>query len=260
MQSQHDLRGGPGFALGARGHRQHGLDTLEALLDRFSRSAGRLDRHGLEMIAFDHTVFIFHAIDLEHLAAQPDHQGGAEIGMGGVAPLRPAQQVPAFAIGRHAAAAAMNKRDRAVDSGIIVKNAGSIDFFGNEFSDRCRAIHRGENADVVARAGFSVGPQIAFKRRALFWRQDLVIFGSFGKPIVSRKVVQAHVLLMHPVAGRNGFRGKSDRLPVFRDRFACADGRHRHLVPARNPLARGHAGGSRAGRDLVDGDNDIVVG
>jgi hypothetical protein len=132
------------------------------------------------------------------------YQGSAEIGVGGVTPLRPPQQVPAFAIGRHTAAAAMNKRDRAVDFRIVVKNAGSIDLFGDEFCDRCRAIHRCENADVVARAGFSVGPQIAFKRRALLRRQDLVVLCSFGKPVVACEVMQSHILLVHPVAGRNG--------------------------------------------------------
>ena len=204
LQRQHDLGGGPGFALRARRHRQHGLDAVEALRDRFSRSAGRLDRHGLEVVALDHSVLVFHAVDLEHLAAQPDHQGGAEIWMGGVAPLRPPQQVPAFAIGRHAAAAAMDERDRAVDLRIIVKHAGAIDFLGDEFRDRGRAIHRGEDADVITCAGFPVGAHIAFEGRALFRRQDLVVLRALGKPVVARKIVQADVLLMHPIAWRNG--------------------------------------------------------
>ena len=74
------------------------------------------------MIAFDHSIFFFHAVDLEYLATEPDHQCGPEIRMGRVAPLRAPQQIPAFAIGRHAATAAMNECYGAVDFRMVVEN------------------------------------------------------------------------------------------------------------------------------------------
>ena len=73
------------FAPGTRGNREHVLDALHPLVDGFFRSACRLDRHGLKMIAFDHSIFFFHAVDLEYLATEPDHQCGPEIRMGRVA-------------------------------------------------------------------------------------------------------------------------------------------------------------------------------
>ena len=136
LKRQHDLGGRPRFSLGARGNGQHGFDALDSLVDGFFGSTCRLNCHGLKVIAFDHSVFILHAIDLKHLATQANHQGGAEIGMSRVTPLRPPQQLPAFAVCRHAAPAAMNKRDRAVDFRMVVENSGSIDFLGNEFCDR----------------------------------------------------------------------------------------------------------------------------
>ncbi len=48
--------------------------------------------------------------------------------------------------------------------------------------------------------------------------------------------------------------------PYLRTGSPSRDGRDRHLVPARHALARDHAGGNSAGRNLIDGDNDIVFG
>ena len=179
------------------------LMRCDALVDGFFGSAGRLDCHGLEMVALDHSVFVLHAIDLEDFAAEADHQCGAEIGMGCVTPLRPPQEFPAFAIGRHAAAAAMDERNRAVDFRMIVENSGSVHFLGDEFCDRGRAIHRRQDADIVSRAGFSVGPQIAFECRTQLWRQNLVVLCAFGKTIVAGEIAQRDVLLVHPVTRRD---------------------------------------------------------
>ena len=79
------------------------------------------------MIALGETVFVLHAVDLKDFAAETDHQHGPEIGMGGVAPLRAAQDIPAFALRRHAAARAVHERNHAVDAGIVVEDAGAVD-------------------------------------------------------------------------------------------------------------------------------------
>ena len=141
LKRQHDLGSGACFPSGARGNRQHVLDALDALVDGFLRSARRLYSHGLEVVALNHSILLFHAIDLKYLAAKSHHQCSAEIRMGGIAPLRAPQQVPALAIGRHATAAAMNEGHCAVDFRMVAEDPRSIDFFCNEFGDRSRAIH-----------------------------------------------------------------------------------------------------------------------
>ena len=75
-------------ALGAVERRQHGADALHAGRDRLARAPGRLDRHAVERFALDDPVFFLHAADLKHFAAKPDHQGRANVGISGVAPLR----------------------------------------------------------------------------------------------------------------------------------------------------------------------------
>ena len=189
LQRQHDFRCRPRFALGARRHRQHRLDALDAFLDRLAGAAGRLDRHGLEVVALDQPVLVLHAVDLKHLAAEPDHQGAAEIGMRGVAPLRPPQHVIAFAVGGHAAAGAVHEGDRTVDLRIVVEDAGAVDALGDELRRRGRAVHRGEDADVVARAGPAVRAHVAFEGGAQLRRQQLVVPGALGETVVAREVM-----------------------------------------------------------------------
>ena len=177
-----------------------------------------------------------------------------------IAPLRPPQQIPAFAIGGHAAAGAVNESDGAVDFRIVVEHAGAIDLLGDEFCRRGRAIHRGENADIIARAGLAVRPHITLKRRALLRRQHLVVLCRLRETILAREIVHLDVMLVHPIAGRDRFCGKADDLAVFPHRRAFGDGSHGHLVAARDALARGQAGSLGVGGDLIDGDDDIVIG
>ncbi len=203
MQRQHDLARRPRFAVRARRDRQHGLDAIDALGDRLLGAAGRLDGHGLEVIALGETVFVLHAVDLEDFATETDHQRGPEIGMGGVAPLRAAQDIPAFALRRHAAAGAVHERNHAIDPGKVVENAGAVDGFGDELRDARRTVHRREHADIVARAGLAVRPQVALEGGAQFGRQHFVVLGCFGEPIIPCEVMHADIVHMHPIAGRD---------------------------------------------------------
>ena len=177
--------------LAPRRDRQHRLDARDALGDGLPGAAGRLDGHGLEMVALDQAVVVLHAVDLEHLAAEPDHQRAAEIGMRGIAPLGALQHVEALALRRHAAAGAVHERHHAVDLRIVVEHAGAVDLLGDEARDRCRAVHRGEDADIVARADLAVRPQIALEGGALLRRQQLVVLGAFGEVVVAREIVHA---------------------------------------------------------------------
>ena len=260
MQRQHDLGGRPRLAYRARRHRQHRPDALDAFGHGFLGAAGRLNGHGLEMVTLDQPVFVLHAVDLEHLAAEAHHQRGAQVGMRGIAPLRPLQHVPTLPARGHAAAGAVHESHHAVDAGIVGEHAGAVDLFGDELRGRGRTVHRGEHADIIARPGLAVRPHIAFEGRALIRRQQLVVPGAFGETVVAREVVQRDVLLVHPVAGRDRLGGKADDLPVFAHRLVGLDRRDRHLVAARHALTRGRAGNHGARGKRVDGDNDIVVG
>ena len=246
--------------MSARRDRQHGLDALDSFGDGLFGAAGRLDGHGLEVIALGEAVFVLHAIDLKDFATEADHQRRPEIGMGGVAPLRAAQDIPTFALGRHAATGAVHERHHAIDARKVVEDAGAVDRLGDELRNARRTIHRGEHADIVARAGLAVRPQIALKGGAQFGRQHFVVLGRFGEPVIPREVMHADIVHMHPIAGRDRLYGKADDLPVFTHRLVRRDGRNRHFVPAQNPLARTDAANAAALRDLIHGDNDIVVG
>ena len=98
----------------------------------------------------------------------------------------------------------------------LVENSGSIDFFGNEFCDRSRAVHGGENADIISRAGFSVWPQITVESRAQLRRQDLIVSCGLGKSVVAGEVMQADVCSCTQSPGEIGFDAKPIVWPYFR--------------------------------------------
>ena len=259
LQREHDFRGGAGLALGARHDRQHRLDALNPLGDGLPGAAGRLDGHGLEVIALDQAVFFLHAVDLKHLAAEPDHDGGAEVGVGGVAPLGPAQHVEAFAVSGKPAAGAVHEGDRAVDAGIILEHARAVDLLGDELRDRGRAVHRREHADVVARAGAPARAHVALEGRAQLGGEHLVVLRVLADAVVAGEIMERHVMLVHPFARADAARGKADDLAELAHRRALADRLDRHLVAARDALACGGARGLRARRHRVDGDDDVVL-
>ena len=118
------------------------------------------------MVAFDQPVFLFHAVDLEHLAAETDHQRAAEIGMRRVAPLGPPQHVEALAVRGKPAAGAVHECHHAIDLRMIREQAGALHLARDEARRRRRTVHRCQNADVVARAGLAAGARVAFERLA----------------------------------------------------------------------------------------------
>jgi hypothetical protein len=67
-------------------------------------------------------------------------------------------------------------------------------------------------------------------------------------------------LLVHPLAGNDRLGGEPYDLTVFAHRFVRLDGRDRHLVAARDALARRYAGHFAPGGNLIHRDNDIVTG
>ena len=167
LQRQRDLGGRHRLAPGARHDGQHLLDALDAPRDHLPGAADLLDGHGLEGVAVVDAVDFLHPADLEGLAAEPDQQRAAEIRVGRVAPLRPAQHVEAFALEVHGAAGAVDERHDAVDRRIVVEDARARDFLRHEFGDGRRAVHAGQDAEIVARPDLAVGAPETLERRAL---------------------------------------------------------------------------------------------
>jgi len=216
----------------------HGAEPRHPALDGLAGAARVLDRHGLEVRALTQAVFGLHAADLEHLAAKPDQQHAGDVGVGGVAPLRALQRLETRPLVGHAAAGAMHQRDDAVDVGVVPQDAGTLDLLGHEARHRGRAVHGREDCQVVPGAGAAVGTAETLECRLLFGGQHGLGPRTLGELVVAVEVA-AHreVMLVHPVAGRDGLRGETDDLAELQHRRTRRDGRGRHLVTL------GHAGG-----------------
>ena len=173
---------------------------LDAGRDRLARSPGRLDRQAVERVALDDAVFFLHAADLKHLAAEPDHQGRANVGVSGVAPLRAHERVESHALGGDAATRAMHERDDAVDIRVVGKDFGAFDLLRDQPRDRRRAIHRSQNREIVARPDLAVGAPKALKGRLLLNGQDVLEARVLAKMIVAREFLDCAIVLVHPVA------------------------------------------------------------
>ena len=213
------------------------------------------------VVALDDAVFLLHAADLEHLAAEPDHQRRADVGIGGVAPLRAHQRVEALALGGDAAAGAVHERDDAVDVRVVGEESGAFDLLRDQPRDRRRAIHRGQDREIVARADLAVGarespersaaPRRARSSRGARPRRN----DSRARTPSPRNCARAP---SRPAA--IGLRGEADDLPEFAHRRARLD---RAQPPSCGPSGRArerlHAfRRRRAGGDLVDRDDDVV--
>ena len=240
LQRERDFGRRPRLALGARRDRQHRLDALDAFGDRLLGAAGRLDGHGLEVIALDQAVFVLHAVDLEHLAAEARPSARRRDWDAWRSPIacgaarRSLRRKPPC---RSRCRARTARRRRSPDS----RPAGPerLTCLGDEFRDRRRAIHRGEDADIVARAGLAVRAHIALEGRAQLERQHLVVLRAFGEAIVAREIVhRRHCARAPSRPARSASTAKPMIWPNFRTGSSLRDRHHRHLVAARNALAR----------------------
>ncbi len=156
LQRQHQLRGGHAvsrFALRRRSGASS-LIALDARLDGLLGAAGLLDGHACWKVSLSISPYSSFMRPIWNTSQpRPTMSDAGEIGVGGIAPLGALQDVEALARRPHAAAGAVHERDDAVDVGIVGEDAGALDLLGHEARDRGRAVHGGENADVVARAG-----------------------------------------------------------------------------------------------------------
>ena len=142
-----------------------------------------------------------------------------------VAAERPAQQRQRLVLG-HAAAGLVGERDHAVDIGKIGQRivAGErilLEDVGDEAGDMRAAIHRGEDADIVAGRDPAVGTADAVEgRRQIEIRHRLDVD---AEGIILGEIAHAAILGMHVLARRNRRGRKADDLAVAADRLADRD-------------------------------------
>ena len=243
---------------------QHGLHRLDAGLDGLPGAADFLDGHGAERLAFLDAIGFLEARDLETLAAEADHDHAAHVRVGGIAPGCLLQRVEDHAAIVDHAAIRLLQRDDAVDVGVVVQNAGALDLLGDEAGDGGRAVHAGQDADIVARAGLAVGAAKTLEGRLFLDRQDVLGTRGLGDLVVALEsaVLRPHVaiVLVHPVAGGDRLAGEADDLAELPDRLARGDRLDGDLVAEGDALMRRDAFGDRgAWLGSLGRDDDIVL-
>ena len=122
--------------------------------------------------------------------------------------------------------------------GIVVEDAGAVEGVGDEAGDRGRAVHAGQDADVVARADLAVRPLVALEGPALCVRQHVLRLRRLGELVVALEVVDAAIVGVDVLAGADRRRGEADDLAEFQHRRAFGDVGRRHLVTLRHPRRR----------------------
>ena len=163
---------------------------------------------------------------------------------------RAAEQRQRLVLG-HAAAGLVGQRDDAVDVGkvgqrIIAGERILLEDVGDEARDMGAAIHRGEDADVVAGSDAAVGTADAVEGRRQIEIRHRLDVDAIG--IVLVEIAHAAVLRVHVLAGRDRLRRKADDLAVADDRLARRDRLDRDLVARGNALGRGDAVGHHHAR------------
>jgi len=162
-----------------------------------------------------------------------------------VAAERPAQDGQRLVL-RHAAAGLMGQCDHAIDireigQRIIAGERVLLEDIRDHARDMRAAIHRGENADIVAGRHAPVGTADAVEgRRQIEIRRRRNVD---AEGIVFCEIAHAAILGVDMLARRDRRGRKADDLAVAADRLADRDGAGRDLVARGNALDRGHAVG-----------------
>ena len=116
-------------------------------------------------------LLLHQSADLVDLAAEAEHDDVREIRVARIAGERAAQQWQRLAC-RHAAAGLVRQRDHAVDvreigQRVVAGERVALERIGDEAGGMGAAIHRGEDADVVARGDAPVRTADALEGRRL---------------------------------------------------------------------------------------------
>jgi hypothetical protein len=150
--------------------------------------------------------------------------------------------------------------DHAIDVVEPVKPAHAVEVVGDIARHGGRAVHRGDDPDIVAGADAARTAVVTHEAAAVVWGQHPCRLG-LDRELVPRaafrhgKIVQVDVIARRDVLG-----GNADHLTELAQGRARGDRPHRHLVPARDQLVRGQARQPRrfAPGDAAAGDCDII--
>ena len=199
---------------------QHLLHERDAGFHRLARAAHRLDVHVADAVR--QPLLLHQAADLVHLAAQPQHDDMREIGVPRVAGQRAAQHAQRLALG-HAAAGLVRQRHHAIDirelrQRIVAGERIAAEHIGDQPGDMRRAVHRRQDADVVARRHAAVRSADAVERRRRVGVVGRLRIDAVG--VVLGEVAHLAVLHVHVLAGRDRARGEADDLAIAAHRLA----------------------------------------
>ena len=161
---------GDRHALDAVGLGQHGLNQGNAFGHGFGGAARVLNVEGGELHAFFQSFLRDEALNLVGLATQAHHQDGGEVRVLGITAQRASQHLQFFAIAGGGATHAMRQRHHAVDVRKISQGLGSnvaTEVVGNRACRCGRAVHRGQDANVVASRHTTVRAHDALKGAGL---------------------------------------------------------------------------------------------
>ena len=261
LEGDGEFAQGSGFALDGVGFVQHLADEGDAGLDRLADAAHLLDVHRADAVG--EFLLFQQAAELVHFAAQADDDDVGEVHMSRVTGQRAAQQAQRFAVG-HAAAGLVGQRDDAVHIRPGGQRVGAGDrvaaeLLGNQFGGVGAAVHRGQQADVVAGGDPAVGAADALKRDFGVGARGGASVLAIG--VVLGEITHAEVLGVDVLAGRDGGGGEADDLAVAADGGAGGEGPQGDFVSGGDPRSRTHAVGDRGRRhEGGAGDDDVVVG
>ena len=140
--------------------------------------------------------------------------------------------------GIHRAARFVGEGDHPIDVGELALAIGVSQTIAHVMRHRRRAIHTGNDRQVVARAHAAVGPPIALEVTHLFRRIKRHRLRIGTERVVSAEILHRQVVRVHVLARRDASLGKADDLAVLSHRRSVVDFDQGNLM-ARADLLRG---------------------
>ena len=205
LQGQHELGGGPRLAPGRGRDRapcRGSPHSIAATVFRVPPVSWMVRVRKVSLLL--EAVLLLHAADLEHLAAEADHDHAGEIRVAGVAPLGAAQDLEPLAVGGVAAARAVDDGHDAVDVRIVARGGPTSPPPPRRSARRRRSSSRRSGCRCSCacrscpRRGGSPRRSPAPPRAG-----DRPASASSAEVVVAGEVVQADIVLMHPLARRD---------------------------------------------------------
>ena len=202
-----------------------------------------------------------HQRDLIGFAAQAQHQDRSEVRMARVAPDGPLQHAEGFVIGADAAAGPVHDGYDTVDIRIVVQKPEPFDFARDLLCRGRRAVHRGDDADIVSRADPAVLAPVALERGALRLGHHVRLLHRLAEVVVAIELSHGDVVHVHMLTGGDVGGGEPDDLSILDHGLALLDRHDGHLVPAGKRLSRGdgHRFRDVALGDIGQDDGNVIL-